>query len=58
MQQSLDGGADDEMALAHGASWLGAHVTAIVTCDWAKTNSSSAAAHTAMYDVAVMFHLI
>lgn len=59
VQHKLDGGDDDEMAFAHGASWVGAHVTAIVTCDSAKSSNSTAnvATLTAMYDVVVILNL-
>lgn len=57
VQHSFDGGLDDEMALAHGASCVGTHVTAMVTCDWAKNTRSSDAAQTAMYDIAGMIQL-
>ncbi|GJR43671.1 aspartic proteinase-like protein 2 [Tanacetum coccineum] len=54
VQHSFDCGFDDEMALAHGASCVGSHVTAMVTCDWTNNTRSRDVAHTAMYDVVVM----
>lgn len=49
LQHSLDGGDEDEKADAHGASWVGAHVTAIETCDSANTRSTSVATHSAIF---------
>ncbi|KAL4578857.1 hypothetical protein LXL04_014988 [Taraxacum kok-saghyz] len=50
VQHSLEGDADDEMAAAHGASWVGLQVTATPTSDWAKTMTSNAIPHIEMYD--------
>lgn len=55
MQHSFDGGDDEVMALAQGASSVGLHVTATETCVSAKS-STSTTAHTAIYDAFIVTH--
>lgn len=56
VQHCCDGGDDDDIAAAHGASWVTWHVTAIAACEPAKIITRIATPHSDLYVMDLIFH--